>query len=184
MVDLSLCKDYVHHIYSKDDVDGCGIFVNKYFITAGHIGKDDFWVLHGGMKISFCREDCTFIACNPKNADDYEIAIFPSKGIVSPLKLGNKNSFGDELDCYSIKHVGGKDERYIPILCKGRVSEVKGNFFLCSMSEILTEGSSGSPIFNGDELVGILVGCLGAVKKNILFNSISSILPIINHTFD
>lgn len=179
MVDLSLCQNYIHHIYSKEDVDGCGVFVDKYFITAGHIGKDDFWVLHDGKKISFCREDCVFLACNPKSTDDYEIAIFHSKEILSPIGLGGEVKIGDELDSYSFKHKGGKAECFLSIQCIGKVTEVMGNFFLCNMSEELTEGSSGSPIFKGKDVVGILVGCPGDNKKEILFNSISSVLSMI-----
>lgn len=176
MVDLSLCKDYVHHIYSKDDIDGCGIFVDEYFITAGHVGKDDFYVLHEGRKIIFSKEECIFLACEPKCEDDFEIAVFHSKGIISPFRLGRKVAIGDELECYSFRHKGGLNEVFHPIHCLGKVNGVIGNFFLCTMSEVLKEGSSGSPIFKENDVVGILVGCPGVDQKEILFNSISSVL--------
>lgn len=61
---------------------------------------------------------------------------------------------GAEVECHTWARKGNGFEYAV---VKGTVDEIEGNFFTCTMCEVLLrEGNSGSPLLIGNKVVGIL----------------------------
>ena len=175
-----LYRKFVHPIHCLNaEIDGCGVFVDSLFLTVGHVGNQPFFVNHNGERINFSPEEAIFIQSEKRKQDtDYDIAVYPSKGVLSPIQFGDAPKLNTSLASYSYRHIGGEEECFKEIKSEGIVTEVVGNFFTCKMSKLLKGGSSGSPIFDRNCLIGLLVGCPNFEEdpKTILFISSVSIL--------
>lgn len=67
------------------------------------------------------------------------------------------------------------EEGYQSFISQATILDVIGNFIVCDMDVPLEEGRSGSPIFDGEKVVGILHG--GKEWKTCVFQLMNS-LPI------
>lgn len=112
-----------------------------------------------------------------KKLDGLDIAVFEFEGINSPIRCADfVPQKGSELSCITIAEpreeipdLLSPDKARNPepniIKSKGKFMAEEGNFFGCDMDVHLFPGSSGSPLFFGDKLVGILT--FGSKNDNI-----------------
>ena len=197
-------RDNVYHLIN-DAKNGCCVLVGNLLITAGHLINDDgIYLQIKGSRISLKREDAIILFEDSleKELDGHErdIAIFKLDDFSSPLELDDKEvEVGDILESISYRSRAVKIENpvkldpkiygvfggdhyvtvYDEIITSAKVDEVGGGYFSCNTDVMLKPGSSGSPIFNGDKVAGILVaGSLGT--NNCVFMSSRSILNLIN----
>ncbi len=166
-------KQYIFPIDSNKD--GSGVIVGDLFITAGHVIEDGIKpiVKINGTSYSLDKERAIFFDINSeKKSDGYDLAVYRLDGVSSPLKLaGTPISEGRELLSCSFKHTISVEpglqsnifrstikENWFFKQQKGRIVSFYDNYFECQFVEPLSQGSSGSPIVDGDKVVGILYG--------------------------
>ena len=104
------------------------------------------------------KEKAIFIECEHKD-DSLDLAIFKFENINSPLTINDyyKPSKGDVLE--SISHVRIADRVTELLKCDVTVTAInEGNYFGVESSKLLKPGSSGSPIFLDNKVVGIVAG--------------------------
>lgn len=189
--------DLTKYVYrSQNDLnDGCCVLVGKYIITAGHlVSCHDFIVEIEGVTYYLSKENALVYMWNGKilNGSSNDIAVFKIKESTSPIEFDNNvPQVGMKLASISYEHVveltdqpdllfGGKlTTEYLRLnKCEAEISNIEGNFFQCMTGIKLRPGSSGSPIFNGNKLFGILHG--GQEGTNLcVFQSATSILTLI-----
>lgn len=149
--------------------DGCGFFAGNYFITAGHCFKeyDGIIVNLDGVSYEFRRESADFIKYDEDETEGLDLAIFKVPGINSPISLERyEPKADDKLRSVSFKHMYKKgqtifdaEEWFELTECTADVTgEIMGNYFITVTDKSLKKGSSGSPVFLGDKVVGILCG--------------------------
>lgn len=173
--------------------DGNGIVVGNLFITAGHVANkgESLQINISGDFYSLKKQDA--LLCLEE--DSKEDGLFNDCAIYKLPKSYNNLSIsytapnvGSVLNSISLKHIVKKqassdvgvfstiyEEGYKPYHSQATVLDVVGNFIVCDMEVPLEEGRSGSPIFDGDKVVGILHG--GKDGKTCVFQLINS-LPI------
>ena len=156
---------YIVPIFNLDNTDGIGFFVGNYFVTAGHVvltgspfiffkGKQYWLEKEKALLLKTLGSESTF-------ENGLDIAVFYIEAIDSPLGFSNiPVSVGTELTSRcSFRHYSEEFGEAWSVECiPGRLSEDLGNFFKCDLTKILHEGSSGSPIFLDDKIVGVLCG--------------------------
>lgn len=156
--------------------NGTGVLVGKYFITAAHVINDPY-VAHNTIqtyvlinKKKYVLEESNRIAFldvgNSVNEQDFyenpangDLAIYHLKDVPfeSALHLSSKIPAPNEiLDNFYYRN--GKS-----FFTKGKVIQYCGNFIGCEMSPKHPEtgGSSGSPLYRGNTIYGILQGGKG-----------------------
>lgn len=183
---------YIFPIISNDK-DGFGVLVGNLFITAGHVLEESKkpYVKINGKSYPLYKENALIFDTNPdKKTNGYDVAVFQLNGVNSPLKLSiNLPSFGKELlsCCYSHKvNTSSKifcyKESWVREERVGKVTSLYDNYFECQFEDSLSRGSSGSPIMDGEEVVGILYGDKEGKNssKTILFLSSTAILHYLN----
>lgn len=151
---------------------------------------------------------------NKEDKEKFDLCIFDISPVSSPLKISTKSLktgevltsvswfeiLKDKTDINQEARISSKNifeqkinimsantNSYIPLITKAVVlNNNMFNFFLVKTEKQLTEGSSGSPIFNGKgELVGILSGSFQQTEdnsldvNNILYQNIVNIQAII-----
>ena len=181
----------------NDFTNGNGVFVSNYLITAGHVVKnaDSITCVMENQSIRLNVSEAIILKYDDnQNLPDYDIAVFKMDKIQSSLTLSETlPEVGCELQSNSLKIVVTKSEtkdsgctlldnsstehvEFIENL--GTVTEFEGNLFACSMQIPLEKGNSGSPIFKGNAVLGILRG--GSDNGNICgYQSSKSIIELL-----
>lgn len=134
---------------------GCGFFLGRYFLTSAHVIDycEKPSIKLGDEKINL--EDPVFYEWSEKNSEGYDLAIFEIHGYDNGLDLyEGEISPGLYLTSKSYKL---SDLGIQPLECKVIVTDyVEGNYFGGLSSINLKTGSSGSPVIDGDKVVGIM----------------------------
>ena len=144
----------------NDRTNCCGFFCGNYFITTAHqfIDGEVLTLFVGTVSYKLSKENAVFIECEHKD-DSLDLAIFKFENINSPLTINDyyKPSKGDVLE--SISHVRIADRVTELLKCDVTVTAInEGNYFGVESSKLLKPGSSGSPIFLDNKVVGIVAG--------------------------
>lgn len=161
---------------SSDTIDGCGVFCGNLFITAGHLFNDGpvlFW--YEGKRYFFSEKKALVFSSDENNPLGFDVAIFEVDGVNSPIDIFSEEPIvGQHLTSISYLHKSvpinsvnpspllskSNEESWERLVSSAIVDSLEGNFFLCNTSIVLAPGSSGSPIFAKDKLIGILHGGL------------------------
>lgn len=171
--------------------DGNGVVVGNLFITAGHVAnkRESLQININGDFYSLNKQDA--LLCLEE--DSKEDGLFNDCAIYKLPKSYNNLSIsyttpnvGSVLNSISLKHVVKKqtssdvgvfstiyEEGYKSFISQATILDVIGNFIVCDMDVPLEEGRSGSPIFDGEKVVGILHG--GKDGKTCVFQLMNSI---------
>ena len=183
-------RKFVFQINSTNYVEGCGVIVDDLFITAGHViemGINPFISIKG-EKYPLVKEEALYIDTNKKSCSiGYDVAIFRLKDISSPLRLADIiPAEGKKLLSCSYKHTSSGSglsyqEHWNFEERLGEVVHLDDNYFECNFETALRTGSSGSPIFDGEKVAGILYGDReGKESSNkVLFLSGSAIIKLL-----
>ena len=194
--------DYSKYIFPIDSTtDGSGVLVGNLFITAGHVIEMSTKpaVVIDGKSYPLDKEDALVFDTNAdKKNDGYDVAIYRLPIINSPLVLAERSpSESEELLSCSFKHtISGTPglsssifnsrikEDWIFEKRIGKVISHYANYFECHFEEPLSRGSSGSPILDGKEVIGILYGDKEGKNssRTVLFLSSTVILHLLNET--
>lgn len=159
------------------ELEGVGVVIGNLFITAGHTLNEveNISFVIDGQKYKFKKQQALALEMPTQNlqGSEYDICIFKIDGIFSPFTLAKEMpELGQNLTSVSFKHLTIKNpnstdnslferinEEIIEIRKSiGIVTDIEMNFFACQMTEPLEEGRSGSPIFIGNKVYGILHG--------------------------
>lgn len=172
---------------------GIGVFVENYFATAGHMFKNSSSIMfqYEGQRYSLNKEDAVIledIDSNGSSDNQLDIALFNS-----PIPGQSPLNFADglpkatnSLTLLSLNHKISK-EIFSPELNPYELISPTGlfvreiyNFFECDINEDIREGHSGSPIIYGNQVFGILSGCLDKQNhpERILFCSTRDIIKM------
>ena len=162
---IRLVKDYVVAIDTKscsDDDDkqvGNGVIIGDLLITAGHVVKDckdaKFIFNANGTTLKLDSLEKLY-ECYIVNPGEYDLAIYRVPGINTPYVLSSKRPVNgqilrsESIDAYNMK----------PTICNAEVKGYKedlGLYFRVDTDKSLVEGCSGSPLFDGNEVYGIIV---------------------------
>jgi hypothetical protein len=163
------------------DMHGNGFFIENYFVSAAHVVEEDPsvcsapYIIIFGNKVFLNNENLLFreYTVNDSDSDTYEkndaadIVVYKVNGINSPLHLAEKLPMsGQQLSCnfYHKKPLpeGNATNNHQSFLWRttGVVQEFVPkvpNFFIAKMEPRHPfKGSSGSPLFKGDIVYGIL----------------------------
>ena len=157
-------RDYVVSIETKNCVNkktefGNGIIVGDLLITAGHVVKNgigtsfNFNIDGQNIKLDSLEK---LYECYIKDINEYDLAIYRVPDISSPYVLSSKEPVnGQILRSESIDTAACKTT-----VCNAEVKidgESQGLYFRVDTDETIKEGSSGSPLFDGNEIYGIIV---------------------------
>lgn len=158
---------------------GNGVFVGDYFVTAYHVidGANSPYIKYEGKIVALTKayeighadqpgkDGRAFGHDDPNNGD---VIVFKIDGVGSPFRLSESlPAVGQKLENIFYKNVhNSKSNDTIDICAIKTTAVVKdayyfvGNFFGCDMTPMHPEkgGSSGSPIFDGNIVYGILHG--------------------------
>lgn len=156
---------------------GCGFVVGQYFITAYHVVEGfDACICIGGKRIPLKKECAVFCdfddeAC-PGFVSEHDLAIFALSEFAeleSPLSIGAEMPL-PETRCISksyvtrvVQHddsVFGWQSEEVLTECKATVNGDRYEcLFAADMDMMLLPGCSGSPLLDGNMVVGMLLGC-------------------------
>lgn len=169
----SLYKKYVHPVQSTNYAGGCGFVLGNYFITSGHVIKEakNPYLYISGKRLALERP--VFIEANVQDALGYDLAIFHMPILQNTLELYE----GPIEAGMQLKSVSFREETigYVLLQCNATVIKIKdGNYFGFLTSRNLKAGCSGSPLFLGDKVVGLMTGG----NNNGLDEPISPDLPV------
>ena len=195
--------EYSKYIFPiKGALDGTGTLVGNLFITAGHVvvGSKSPSVNIGDDSYNLTAENKIYLDDNKsRSSEGYDLAVYKLDGIESPILLSEDiPDKSIELLNISYKHTSVENpeytgsvfdlpriEKWIPETNHGHVIEYYDNYFECMMDEELCRGRSGSPILDGNKVVGILYGDKDGKdsskdsSKTVLFLSSKAILTIL-----
>jgi|LSQX01.2.fsa_nt_gb V8-like Glu-specific endopeptidase len=147
-------KQYIFPIVTTNNTDGCGFFVGYLFITAGHIIEmaENPYIKIDNQRILLNNH----IKCeNDVNADGYDIAIYEIPGINSPFVFADKEpEKGLVLTSMSYRTIAEGTEFVTSNAIVNDVQE--GNYFGADTEIQLKSGSSGSPVFYKNKVIGIM----------------------------
>ena len=179
---------YVIPVFCETGDCGVGFFSGNLFITAGHVIHDNDTHIYFNGRVYNLKEDkaIKLFVTDPDGDDELQndYAIFKFDRVDSPIRLGHYTpQKGKSLTCISFIHdpsmLGTPEGDIVCVKYQGQVSRNVFNFFECKMDVVLHPGSSGSPIMNGNEVLGILSGNLSSSDPHdILFQSVSDIEPL------
>lgn len=152
----TIMNQYVLPVLSDNYNEGCGVMVGDTFITAGHViyKSENPRIIWNGEKIPLINP---IVLHNDENdSDGFDIAVYSIPNANSPLFFSDiVPEKGDVLKSCSWRLLG---EEYVE--CNAIVNGLKeGNYYAAETDEQLKSGSSGSPVFQNGEVVGIL--CAG-----------------------
>ena len=191
--------EYNNYIFPiKGALDGTGSLVGNLFITAGHVVASFVSpsINIGEESIFLTEEKRIFFDENiSRSSEGYDLAVYKLDGIESPILLSEDTPDKNvELLNISYKHTSVENpeytgsvfdlpriEKWIPETKHGHVIEYYDNYFECIMDEDLCRGRSGSPLLDGNKVVGILYGDKDSKdsSKTVLFLSSKAILEIL-----
>ena len=187
--------DYSKYIFPINGAfEGTGVLVGSLFITAGHVvkGFNRPYVFISSKKYYLSQENNLFLDDNTcKSSMCYDLAVFRLDGVISPLLLAdyipNKCdelvSLSHHTTCERKEGVGvfqNTIESQLEIMA-GKVIEIHDYYFECLMNGTLREGRSGSPLMNGNKVVGILIGDTDGkeVSNTVLYLSSKAIYNLL-----
>ena len=173
------------------DSDGNGVVVGNLLITAAHVANR-FATLRVNINGDiYTLEKKDTILCIEENHNNkglfYDCAIYLLPKYYNNLSISRAvPNIGCVLDNISRKHlminkpnsgigffVTTYEDDYKLYISKATVVDVIGDFIVCNMDIPLEEGRSGSPLFFGEQVVGILHG--GINGKACVFQLINSL---------
>ena len=159
------CRKYTAKIFTSEYVDGNGVVVGDYLITAAHIldGSKSFelWVDDRYLKVD---TDSSLSFQTPVvngEGNFLDLAIYKLEDLQSPIVFFNGDLNDVELKCIAWRHsvdTSTNKEVWTPFETDAMFIDKKGNFIECMMSDPLIQGYSGCPLFTNGNLVGILYG--------------------------
>lgn len=162
-------KQYIFPIYSGGTIIGQCFLADGYLITAAHVVKDfpKCYARIKGKTFGFSgfypNEHPIYMGEGNVHQDSkmIDVAIYPYDGINSPLKLTSyipqeKDEF-DSCSTYEAMNFSlinpPCELRMVPAIVRG---EEEGNYFYCDCNQY--GGSSGSPLIQGNQVIGIMHG--------------------------
>ena len=172
---------------------GQGFVADGLFITAAHILKVYVapYILVNGRTYALSKEPPLFVSFFEDSnvpEDSYDLAVYNFKGVESPLTLSSYlPQIGDVLSSHCMVEVAEgtsifADRRIILDTTPAYpIGAVQGNYFVCEC--VRHEGSSGSPLLNNNDVVGIMHGGYG--NDECVFLSASAIIKALkeHHQF-
>ena len=143
----------IYFINSDNYEEGCGFFIDHYFITSGHVITE---CENPCIKISeekICLTNPVFYEDNRRDPYGFDLAIFAVPGQNSELGL-YEGEITPNLILTS-KSFRCLDQEYLE--CKVTVNDyMECNYFGGRSSVNLKSGSSGSPIVIGNKVAGMM----------------------------
>lgn len=169
-------NDYIFRFFSNSCPSECGFVIEGFFITAYHVIDDEEWnsyIVVNNKKIILAEDLLVYKDCesmeNRNFVSKHDLAIFllpEMQNLSSPLSLGeDMPNFGSSFISKSFitKHnpysfFGGYTQEEL-LVCEATINEERTKSqFAANTSAILKEGSSGSPLLDGNEVIGMLLG--------------------------
>ena len=181
-------KHCIFPIYCEGEIIGQGFVADGYFITAAHVvkGFPSCYAVMKGKRYEFSKVPQAYMGKGDINHDAnmIDIALYPCEIIDSPLHNIECNlRKGDELFSYCMHEVmdfssvnPSYELRKTPAIAKG---EEEGYYFYCDSNQY--GGSSGSPLLQNNQVVGIMhggdeKGLCAFLKASIVKNIIDGLL--------
>ena len=169
--DMTDLKQYIYPIYSEREIVGQGFIADGYFITAAHVVKDypSCYVVLNEKRLEFSKEKPLFMGKGDIYHDEkmMDIAVYSYDEIESPLHLSDYYPQKEDMFyslCIQEASIPFSIEVMAPQIPSFVVSQElaivigkeDGNYFYCHCNRF--GGSSGSPLLNGNDVVGIMHG--------------------------
>lgn len=170
--------------------EGTGFFIGRYFITCGHvIEQSDRPFIHINGNRLFLKDPVFFE--NSGEPDKPDIAIYNIKDYAGQLTLSDTIP---DINT-SAQLIGYKGLGTDIIDCNVTIGPIKEGLYISGESDdILTPGTSGSPLLNGNNVIGILTKgnnrgngrqCIESLPLNFcFFLSASAIKGIFDEIID
>lgn len=163
-------------ISQKGFTEGCGVLVDDLFITAGHVIESAVspTIYYEGQTINLHKEDAivyTFMDDNTLSQNGNDVAVFKLHGIISPLSLCDceiekvhhpinisyHHVYNTKIDS-TLPTIFRRPDKIEPLQCDVEISDrIENSFLECHTSILLHKGSSGSPLLDGNRVLGILI---------------------------
>lgn len=140
-------------IHTSNNEEGCGFFIDHYFLTSGHVITDSenprIYVNKRWINLT----NPIFYEDNRTDPDCYDLAVFDVRDDYSELELFEGDiKPGEILKSISFKDLG---EKYVE--CDVEVNDLReGNYFGGLTDINLKAGCSGSPVLIGNKVVGMM----------------------------
>ena len=159
------CRRFTARIFTSEYVDGNGVVIGDYFITAAHLldGASSFevWVDDKYFKIETDFALFFQVPTPNEKGDFLDHAVYKLEGIQSPVGFFEGDLNEADIICMAWEHSvdsKSRQEIWTPFETDAMYIDHKGNFIECMMSDPLVQGYSGCPMFANDKLVGTLYG--------------------------
>lgn len=175
-------------------LEGTGVLVGNIFITAGHVvtGYETPFVIFSGNTYNLTSENKIYIDDNTsKSWEGFDLAMYRMDGIESPLVLAqdlpDNNTELISMSRHTVVNrtsegIFGIHEDRILENIPGKIICHYGNYFECLIDGELCKGRSGSPLLDGNNVIGILYGDKDGKNSSdkVLFLSSKAILSLID----
>lgn len=150
-----LLKDIVLPIQSSNYEEGCGFFLESYFVTSGHVvnNAEDPSIYISGKSIELLNP--IFCGTFDDGSEGYDLAVYQLPDSIHGLDLYDGDiKAGMELVSISYKMI---QSGYDFIESKATVGDIReGNYFSAVTDRNLKPGCSGSPALMENKVVGIM----------------------------
>ena len=159
------CRRFTARIFTSEYVDGNGVVVGDYLITAAHVLDSsrsfEVWVDDKYFRIDTSSSIFFQMPVTNSAGDFLDLAIYRLKDIQSPISIFDGDLTEADINCMAWEHSvdsKSRQEIWTPFETDAMYIDHKGNFIKCMMSDPLVQGYSGCPLFADDKLVGTLYG--------------------------
>ena len=185
-------KQFIFPIFDEHDaIIGQGFIADGLFLTAAHVLNQSSaaYIFYDGHPFVFAKEEPLLIGPTEKDykdASSLDVAVFSFKGAESPLNLSDKTLennatytlryMKEVLEVLDDSDVIAKSEIKEEVKNAQPLMQTEGNYFYCDC--VASEGTSGSPLLNGGDVVGIMHG--GDGKGLCAFLSMPGLIKEIN----
>lgn len=170
-------KENIFVIKSGKIEVGYGFLAEGYFITAVHVlsDNDNCFVTINGEKIEFSKVTPVFVGRGRVNDPNFvDLAFFKFENIDGGFPILDYIPQKDDVMescCLHKKDENTVNEEYeLDVEPAYALGETEGNYFHCKCNR--QEGSSGSPLINGNQVIGIMHG--GSVVMELIEQKILS----------